>query len=467
VPQGVELDAEFGWVPGAVPQPARSVVFDANQTARELQQTRWTLENLPAFREVPLLPNPYDYRTTLRLQLKQYVTPRQTVPLAPTWSELGAEIAAAWDRAMSDANGAAELAAAAGGTHGDARVRALYVAVRDGIATDGSGSALAPPSLSSVISQERAPGFAKNLLLLKLLRDAGLPAEGILVRPSDRGEFHSKWRVPDQLQHVIVRVPLGGRPTLLDTSLPGVPAGQLAAGCRVAEGLLVSGKDSRIVPLDLPPLDSAVEVATGARLDDQGNLVARTTWTLRGLPALDARATIARTGESEYLLAALGNPDGAVFDSLRVDGLDDDSAPVVVTATVRLPAFATVQGDRLECRLPFFLPGASVPLPDAERAYPIDLGCAGVRDEKIALGFPAGFRLVSAPAAGQAGGGDISWQMSVSAGEDRVTARHRLTVAQAPLDEDQASAVREVCERMRQADTAGVQARRSGAPSTG
>ncbi|HMB68542.1 MAG TPA: DUF3857 domain-containing protein, partial [bacterium] len=50
VPPGVEMDAEFGWVPGLIPQPERTVVFDENETARELQQSRWTMENIPAFR---------------------------------------------------------------------------------------------------------------------------------------------------------------------------------------------------------------------------------------------------------------------------------------------------------------------------------------------------------------------------------------------------------------------------------
>ncbi|HMB69860.1 MAG TPA: hypothetical protein VKU85_11130, partial [bacterium] len=407
------------------------------------------------------------YRITLRVQLTKYVTSRKTLPLAPTWGELGSEVAARWNRALSDADGAPQLAAAAGGADADGKVRALYAAVRDGIATDGSGSALAPPTLSTTIAAGRGPGFAKNLLLLKLLRDEGLPAEGILVRPAGRGAFHPKWRSIEQLEHVIVRVPLGGRPTLLDTSVPGVPAGQLPSAARVEHGLLVSAKDSRVVSLDLPPAESAVEVATGARLDDRGNLVAKTTWTLRGLPALEARTAIARDGETEYLLAALGRPEGAVFDSIHVDGLEDGTAPLVVTATVRLPAFASVQGDRLECRLPFFLGGASGTLPDSKREYPIDLGCAGVRDEQVLLGFPAGYRLVSAPEAGEAGGGDVSWQMTVRAGEDRVTARRRFTVAQAPLGEDQASAVRAIDEGIRKAEATGVRARRAGASSNG
>lgn len=472
VPEGVAFDAEFGWVAGQVPQAQRSVVFDENETARELQQSRWTLENLAPFREVPLLPNPHDYRTTLRIQLTEYVTPRKTIPIGAAWSELGAEIAARWDKSLSDARGASELAAAADGGAADggdeaARAAALFVAVRDRIATDGSGSPLDPPSVAGVVAAGRGPAFAKNLLLLRLLRDAGLPAEGILVRPAARGAFHSKWRAPEQLEHVLVRVPLAGRSVLLDASAPGCPFGQLPADSRVTSGLLVDAAGSRIVTLAPPPVDSGMEVATGARLDEQGNLAARTTWTLRGLPALEARAAIAREGEAGYLRAAFGAPAGATIDSVRVDGMEDGGAPLVVTASVHWPAFASVQGDRLECRLPFFLPAASPALPDGKRDYPIDLGCAGVRDEQVALGFPAGFRLVSAPEPARAGGGDVSYQMTVKSDEDRVTARRRLTVLRAPLGEDQAAAVREVCDGMRTADTAGVRARRSGAPSTG
>jgi hypothetical protein len=455
IPRGMEYDSEFGWLAGPTPTPERKTVIDADYPDRKLEQSRWAFTTLPPFRPEPWLSNTVDYRTTLHLQLVADDRGGKRVEIAPSWESLSASVAAGWAAALADDRGVAEWAQGAAGTTPAERAESLFRMVKDEIADAPASSPFALPPLRAVVESRTGSPAAKNLLLVHLLRGAGLGADPVLVRPRSRGELRTKWLVLDQLEHVVARVDLGGRIVYADARGGPCPFGVLPPDLLVESGLLVAPSGGSLVELGVTAPPSSAEAKTVARLDSSGTLSGATQWTFTGYEALETRSGLLSGSARGFVAGLLRKSLGeAGVDSVEVEGLDDENAPLVLRAAFQAVDWASGTTDRIECRVPFVLARAEPILPEGPRAFPVELPFPTSHDETVRLDLPETFRVAQAPPGGRAGNEDLSYSLSVEASERSVSARRRFAIREAEIQPARSAGLREIDETVLSCDSA-------------
>jgi hypothetical protein len=306
-----------------------------------------------------------------------------------------------------------------------------------------------------VVESRKASPSAKNLLLVHVLRGAGLAADPVLVRPRSQGELRAKWRVLDQLEYVVARVDLGGRVVYADARGGRCPFGMLPPDLLVPSGLLVAAGGGSLVDLGMAAPPSSVEAKTVARLDSSGTLSGSTQWTFAGYEALEARREILDGSAADYVTRLLRRNLGeAGVDSVQVEGLDADGAPLVLHAAFQAVDWASSGMDRIECRVPFVLARPEPILAEGTRAFPVELPFPTSHDETVRLDLPETFRVAQAPPEGRASNEDLSYSLSVEASEQSVSARRRFVVREAEIQPARSAGVREIDEKALSCDSA-------------
>jgi hypothetical protein len=392
LPVGMTYTAFFGGSGSPKPSPVKSEINDPEKIQTKIQQASWTLTNLPPLAETPLVANLEDFRLTLYVQLEAFAsTTKKNFKIARSWEELGQEAAKSHKAFLSDAQGVADWARAALPHSADARSQAesLYGFVQREIAVDSAAPSLL--SVRGLVAAKRGSPLDRNLLLLHLLRENGIPARPILISTKDHGAFHPRYRSLSQLNHAILEVPCNGEAIYVDTRSRFCPFGTLPPQSRVAQGVLLAEKGGSVIDLAPPAVESKKEIATMAELDPSGDLSCQATLTFTGFEALDAREAIVQTGMEAFLREALTKAFKEVlFESIE-EGKPETGATsaLVVGARFRVPGYAKRQGYDLTCKFPFaFAPDAN-PLPPPPRTLPIEFPYSSTWEETVNLKLPA------------------------------------------------------------------------------
>ncbi|NNE44169.1 MAG: DUF3857 domain-containing protein, partial [Gemmatimonadetes bacterium] len=440
LPPGLSYQSSFGWVPGLAPRAATKTVLDPDRPDNELQQSTWMQEDVPAFVPEPMLSNSVDYRTTLYLQLTTLASEMKTTNIAPGWDQLAAGVEDAWGRHFTAAKGVASWAAGSGGGTPEETARALHIHVRDGVADTGTGNPLAPEPLDEVIRTGRGSVAAKNLLLLHLLREAGVPARGVLVRARSAGRLQASWQNLEQFDGLLVRAEIGGAPVLLSAAA-GCPFGVVPPDHSVARGLVIASAEGGLADLEPRSVDSRAVVGTRARLEPNGDLVARTRWTLAGYEAILASQAEAEGRSREYVQETLRPALGDVSVS-RVELSPQEGSPdtVILEADLMVQAWGRTTDGKLTCRLPFLFASARNPMPAGARRYPVEFDFPSTRDETVELHLPEGFTLDKKTRAGaKAATGELAYVLAPETAENVIKARRRFEIRETVVQEGRAA----------------------------
>jgi hypothetical protein len=97
-------------------------------------------------------------------------------------------------------------------------IRNIYQFVKDNIQWDGTYSMYAYRSLNNVLNKKTGNSGEMNLLLISLLRQAGVKVDPVLIRTLNLGRIENVYPAFGQFNHVIAQVEAGGKTLFLDAS---------------------------------------------------------------------------------------------------------------------------------------------------------------------------------------------------------------------------------------------------------
>lgn len=131
-----------------------------------------------------------------------------------------------------------------------AKLEALYDYIAAEFTVDPSGYDMRPhnQTLKQLYKKKIGKPFELNLLLVEMLKIAGLKAAPILISTREKISF----RKSGQFNHMITRVEIGGQDMLVDVSSTECPLGLLPKMSMVTEGVGIdydNSKPCRIVPI--------------------------------------------------------------------------------------------------------------------------------------------------------------------------------------------------------------------------
>ncbi|WP_207433824.1 DUF3857 domain-containing protein [Sabulibacter ruber] len=270
---------------------------------------RWVMKDVPAIASEQYITTLDDYVSKIEFELEWVRYPNSAPKrFAGNWSSLSEELmdeeqfGVQLNRTGFFKN---EVAAMQSIKDTLARVNAIYEFVKKSVKWNGKGGKYVTTSLRKAFDAKTGNVADINLMLVAMLRDAGLEAHPVILSTRDNGRAPYT-PVVSRFNYVIGYLKLGNQHLLLDATDPLMPLGLLPKHCLNGNGWLVTKTGG-----DWIPLQSAMRTTELVNADLQvlptGILSGKVSESTSGLWALNLRHSIQDAGEEKYLEKLVNN----------------------------------------------------------------------------------------------------------------------------------------------------------------
>lgn len=269
-----------------------------------------------------------------------------------------------------------------------------------------------PQSLDDILDVESKPEvirFSNEFVWLAyaLYQCAGFEAHTILLPNRQFARFNPQHVSPTFLPNLAIAVRLGDEWKFsCPQSVNRHPFGILPWEQEGQVGLLALDRKQEFIPVPATPGEKSVITSTGKfRLDAEGTLTGECTRAFTGHTAVALRGELRKNQKTarEALARTKFGVDPKVVDVTiaKIEALDDAAKPLLISAKIRWPGFATRTKERLLVRPAVFRIEAMSPFVASERRHPIHFPYRWQEFDRIEIALPDGFEpeAPSAPAA--------------------------------------------------------------------
>ncbi len=383
---------------------------------------RWVMRDIPALREEPYMTTPEDFRAKIRFELAEIgrpsaqmvrvslgsetvMVPATRLPVTPvmtSWEQLAEELMGSRDfgkqigqhRAVRDQ----AQAIVAGIADPVQRAVAIYDFVRTTMVWTGERGVLLRQGLDEALRARSGTGPEIALLMVSMLREAGLESHPVIMSTRSHGQVMSAYPLVSQFNHVLAYVEVDSVGYLLDATDPKRPFTLLPREALNGVGFLVRHPDPGWVPIT-PPDDYWHRHSLDAGLDASGRLTGTVRILEGGYSALDSRGALDEAeSPAEFVREVLfRHMTGALVDSCDVTSEETLTDTLELTAVFSVPGYAQVAGDFI-----YFNPTplgrlGENPLRHPERAFPVDLIYPRRLYYTVGLRLPPGYAVQEVP----------------------------------------------------------------------
>jgi hypothetical protein len=310
----------------------RSLPVDVkDESAGETRKT-YTMKNIPGLRDEPYMSAPRDYLQRLEFQLAGYRFPDEPYhSLRSNWANLNEELL------KSDYFGAQlhkniphtkaldqQLATIKDSA---ARMSAVYDYVRQHMNWDGSEGIYSDDGVKTAWEKKSGGTSDINLILVNLLRDAGLKAYPLLVSTRDHGHVNTFYPLLAQFNETLAFVRIGDQGYTLNAADKFNPYRLIPYDVHYTQGYVVDGDTPGWVSLVNENQYKAVAILSGS-MDDKGAVTGTARITNYDY-SKNQRCKSLQGGMDKFKEAYFtkGNTNIRI-DSLTVEGQDNDSMPL-------------------------------------------------------------------------------------------------------------------------------------------
>ena len=309
-------------------------------------------------------------------------------------------------------------------------VRALYLDVTTGVrnvSLDLGLGGYEPNDASDVLANRYADTRDKAVLLISLLRAAGVEAYPAMVQWRTDSTFVESVPTLRQFSRLLVAIPGEAGYRFLDPFLDDARYGFLRWG-RGNTALVVrddgSGELVRVPAFE--PEENRTRHNMTMVITEDGTAMIRAASEVTGYFDRKTRLTLKDESPSElkkvFDTAASGVSQGATNLSHRMSDLNDLTEPVMVLQNIEAPDLAVPQGDMMIVRIPQFPHGfTSMELVPslAERKYAYEFPCEFVEELEVTMTIPDGYGIAWMPEDMSVATGNVTLSLSCESHEDQ------------------------------------------------
>ncbi|MCC3153855.1 DUF3857 domain-containing protein [Hymenobacter sp. BT770] len=381
----------------------REAASNETVTAR-VTNYNWAMKNVPAFRDEPFMTTSEDYVDRINFQLAGEQFPGQAYQnVAATWDKINSEL-------LSDENFGLQLdrgnflksqMQALATQYPDVAERAAAVreVVMSGIRYDGTNRYSTDGSLRKAYDAHLGSAADVNLLLIAGLRDAGIPAQPLLLSTRSHGRVNEALTLLDKFNYVVALVPLAdGKDLLLDATEPLLPAGMLPERCLNHLGRLITKKPEDGRWVDLSPAQRHVRYQqVQLTMDAQGGLTGKVHQEHGGYAGVAARKHMATLGEKKYLAELTTQHSTWTVPKLTVGQRENVAKPLALDYEFTQPADDNATAGTFYLSPLREFSSEQNPFRHDDRLFPVDFGAAQDETTMVTLTLPTGYELAEMP----------------------------------------------------------------------
>jgi hypothetical protein len=360
----------------------------------------FTMNNIAGLRDEPFMDAEKDYLQHVEFQMSGYQgTFGGTTRYMTTWDELTREIMTApsfglqlnknipvgpeWINKVKAIMPAFE------------RMTAVYNFVYKNINWNGTGGIAAIDGVKETWEKKQGSSGDVNLLLINLLKEAGLEVYPLLVSERGHGKVNPEYPFIDQFNKTMACVLIDGKKYVLDAAGPYTPPFMIPFSVINTKAFLVTKKKSTIITLAETEKKDRNFVNIQARIDDNG------TMTGKAFIQSDEYARLTRMRawqrdkdrfkENYYTTYEAG----LKVDSLQMHNLENDSLSLEQQFNFTIPP--TASGDYKLINLNLFTGIAKNPFISDIRFTNIDFGCLQSHSVMEFIELPPSLKIETLP----------------------------------------------------------------------
>jgi hypothetical protein len=259
-----------------------------------------------------------------------------------------------------------------------------------------------PESLDDIIDVEKKPEvirFTEEFvwLAVALCRTAGLECHTVMLPDRQFSRFNPQFVSPAFIPNLAVAIRLGDQWRFSAPQTTNrLPFGFLPWQQEAQAGLLALEKKQEFIKVPAPKPEQSVINSTGTfAVDAEGTLTGECTRTFTGQTAVDLRGLLRRSQKTrrEEIAATKFGFDAKIAEVkiTKIDALDDAEKPLVLSAKIHWPGFATRTKNRLIVRPAVFRAEAGSPFTATERRHPIHFPYRWQETDRVIIQLPVEF----------------------------------------------------------------------------
>jgi hypothetical protein len=361
----------------------------------------WYGNVIPAFKSEPYITGREDLLTKLNFELVGTNFPNSAYnTITPTYKDLPKKLLERSDFGVplnSSSFLAKQSKIIADTCNNEAdKLREIHSYVSNKILWNGDFSFSTDESLRKVYTKERGNSAEVNLILIAMLRHAGLKANPVIISTRGNGAPHPFLAMITAFDHVIASVSIDGKQVLVDATEPLLPYDQLPYYCLNDYGRLVDEKNPIAVKIyNKERYINANRVKID--IDNNGTITGTIQNTYGGYSAYAVRKFVnleSIKGYNDYIAA---NQPNWLITNLKLDNIDNLNNYVIETYDFAIEKGAQKTSAGLILNPNLFVSDEANQFNSEERKFPIDFGCPRQSTYSLSLSIPSGYMVEEFP----------------------------------------------------------------------
>ena len=373
-------------------------------------------QNLPAIKAEPYVPAPSDYLSQINFDI-QAVYNTNVVPngldyklintsfksYTNNWETLGREMLEdVYDKELNSGKYTKEQAATctAGKATPSEKLTAIYEYVGKNYAVRDYNLIWVSQSQESLTKDHKGTATDVNLLMINMLRQAGLKAWPVMISTRSNGRIHPARVVPQAFDRVIAAVEgEDGKLILMNAAAFPQPPGLLAKEDLNESGLLLKSAEEIVWENVQNKVSSREALIANLAIKPEGGLNGTVSLLTSGYPAVQQRGFIARKNADDMLQQTFKDwAAESTFSEVKVDKPTEWQEPAMKTEfKLESTGFATVSGNKIYLTPVLNLGQHENPFKNPERKFNIDMGAPHDESFNITFTIPEGYKVEEAP----------------------------------------------------------------------
>ena len=362
---------------------------------------QWYSYNMPASREEPFSTGSEDYYTSLSFELSKInVRGYYFEDISPTYVNLSGKLLERDDFGLfyeknNFLRGKTEEIIGGAGSETE-KLRRIYRFVTELMMWNGINDYTASGTLKKVFSDEKGNAADINLLLLAMLRAAGISSEPVILSTREHGNLNPFFAIIQRFDYVVVAARADGDQYVIDATDPLRPFNMLPLYCLNGEGWALLGMNGSWV--DIRNKERYQEsINLDMDLQEDGSVKGHAVNSYESYDALAVRKICKLEGTEAYTDYMRYVNNGWKISDLKLENLSNNEEPVAETFNFSITDAADINGDFIYLNPVQYDRLESNPYYSEERISPVDLACPSAQVCRYRITVPDDFEVQEMP----------------------------------------------------------------------
>jgi len=361
----------------------------------------WRGNNVAAYREEPFSTGSDDYYSHVGFELSKINVPGYYFEdVSPTYQKFSEKLLNRDDfggyiTKSSVVRKKAEELKALGGSETDL-LRRIYAYVSGYMMWDGNHDFTSSATMTNVFSHARGNSADINLMLLAMLKIAGIESDPVILSTRENGLLNPYFAINSKFNNVLVSAVADGKSWLIDATDPVRPFSMLPEECLNGQGWVVNKFGGSWVDMNNSE-HNGEDVTLEMHLDGNGCLTGNATSVYESYDAWQVRKFCTLQGEDAYRDFVQAEKSSWKISGLELGNLDDHEKPIIERISLTIPDASQAGGTLMYLNPVLGSRIESNEFYAEERLSVIDLTCPAARKYSCSITVPEGWTVAELP----------------------------------------------------------------------